>query len=135
MFLLVSWQTKGLPFISSQRCCVKKGALKILRNSQENICVRVLFLIKLFQKLFQNTTSTQVFSCAFKKYLRRSFFIEHLMWLLLTLLQFFSEVKSSHSEYNFNLVFTEISLSQSKNYKPTVYEASPIFLKIQIFDL
>ena len=53
-----------------QRCSVKKMFLKISQNSQENICVRVSFLIKL--------------QVNFSKFSRTLFFIEHLRWLLLT---------------------------------------------------
>ena len=55
----------------ARRCSVKKVFLEISQNSQENICARVSFVIKL-QAL------AQVFS-----FLRTAFLSEHLRWLLL----------------------------------------------------
>ena len=43
-------------------CSVKKMLLEISQNSQENICARVSFLIKLQAK---KETLAQVFSCEF----------------------------------------------------------------------
>ena len=52
---------------SHHRCSVKKVLLKILRNSQENICARVSFLIKL-----------QVSGCEFCKNWKNTFFTKHI---------------------------------------------------------
>ena len=51
--------------------------LGIPKNSQENTCVRVSFLIKL-------QASVQVFSCEFYEISKDTFFTEHLRWLLLS---------------------------------------------------
>ena len=52
----------------AQMCSVKKLFLEISQNSQENICLRVSFLIKLQAEtcnLLKKDTLTQVFSCEF----------------------------------------------------------------------
>ena len=70
----------------------KKGVLKHLQNSQENTCVRVSFLIKLEAiglrpaTLFKNRLWHWCFPANFAKFLRTSFIIEHLWWLLLKIL-------------------------------------------------
>ena len=57
-----------------QRCSVKKVFLEISQDSQENTCVRVSFSIKLCHvSLFHLSQSP-------------FFFIEHLWWLLLSML-------------------------------------------------
>ena len=58
-----------------QRCSVTKLFLEISQNSQENTCARVPFLLK--KRLWH-----RCFPVNFVKFLRTSFFIEHL-WLLL----------------------------------------------------
>ena len=63
----------------AQRCSVKKVFLEISQNSKENTCVRVPFLIK--RRLWR-----RCFSVNFEKFLRTTFFTEHLSWLLLQLL-------------------------------------------------
>ena len=56
----------------SLRCTAKKMFLKVLRNSQENTCVRVSFLItRIFAK---NEILAQVFSCEFCKIFKNTFF-------------------------------------------------------------
>ena len=65
------------PTAVAWRCLVKKVFLKIPRNSQENTCIRVSFLIKL-KRLWHNC-----FLVNFAKFLGTTFFIEHLQWLLL----------------------------------------------------
>ena len=80
--------------------------LKISQNSQENNCARVSFLVKLQAKhtqtirrqfadelfkcfwpgtLLKKKLWHRCFSVNFVKFLRTSFFIEHLWWLLLSL--------------------------------------------------
>ena len=54
----------------------KKMFLKILLNSQENICAKVSFLIKFFKK----ETLLQMVSCEFCENFKNTFFIEHLWW-------------------------------------------------------
>ena len=60
----------------TQSCSAKKMYLEILQNSQENICARVSFLIKLQATQTYNFTKketlVQVFSCVFP------FLTEHL---------------------------------------------------------
>ena len=59
----------------AQRCSVKMVFLEISQNSQENICVRVSFLIKSFlnKRLWH-----WCFPVNFAKFLRRPFLTEHL---------------------------------------------------------
>ena len=52
--------------ISSRRNSVKKMLLEILKNSQENTCARVSFLIKL-------KAEVQVFSCEFCEISKNTF--------------------------------------------------------------
>ena len=52
--------------------------LKISLNSQENICARVNFLIKLQDNFIKKETLAQVFSCEYCKIFKSTFFIEHL---------------------------------------------------------
>ena len=61
-----------------RRFSVKKMLLKILQNSQENICARVSFLI-----VIKKETLAQVFSCEFYETFKSNLFIGHLRWLLL----------------------------------------------------
>ena len=67
-------------------CSVKKAFLEILQNSLENACARVSFLKK---RLWH-----RCFPVNFAKFLRTSFLIEHLRWLLLTF-------QSESTLYNF----------------------------------
>ena len=55
----------------------KKVFLKISQNSQENTCTRVSFYKKL-KRLWH-----RCFPVNFTKFLRTSFLLEHLRWLLL----------------------------------------------------
>ena len=59
----------------------KKVFLEILQNSQENICARVSFSIKLQAsglQLNKKEILAQVFSCEFCKISKNTFFTEHL---------------------------------------------------------
>ena len=59
-----------------KRCSVKKVLLKISQNSQENISVRVTFLINLQAKacnFIKKETLAQVFSCEFCKFSKNTF--------------------------------------------------------------
>ena len=70
-----------------QRCSVKKVFLEILQNSQENTCARDSFLIKLQARpatLLKKSLWHRCFPVNFAKLLRTPFFIEHLWWLLVT---------------------------------------------------
>ena len=51
--------------VVAQTCSVKKVYLEISQNSQENICARVSFLIKLACNFIKKETLAQVFSCEF----------------------------------------------------------------------
>ena len=64
---------------SHRRCSVKKVFLEISRNSQENTCARVSFLIKLQAafNLIKKDTLVQVFSCEFYEISKNTFFTEH----------------------------------------------------------
>ena len=55
-----------------KRCSVKKVFLEISQNSQENICVRVSFLIKLF--FIKKEALAQAFSCEFCEISKNIFF-------------------------------------------------------------
>ena len=70
----------------AQTCSVKKVFLEILQNSQESTCARVSFLIKLQAlpaSLLKKRLWRRCFPLNFAKFLRTSFFREHLWWLLL----------------------------------------------------
>ena len=72
------------------RCIVKKVLSEISQNSQENICVRVSFLIKLqtwVLQLFKKETLAQMFSGEFCKIFKNIFFTKHLQWLALCILR------------------------------------------------
>ena len=69
-----------------QRCSVKKVFLGISQNSQENICARVSFLIKLQARplaLLKKRLWQMCFTVNFAKFLRTPFLAEHLCWLFL----------------------------------------------------
>ena len=68
-------------------CSVKKVFKEISQNSQENICDRVSFLIKLQPEpatLFKKRLWHRCFPVNFAKFLRTPFLTEHLQWLLLS---------------------------------------------------
>ena len=70
----------------SWRCSVKNAFLKILQNPQKNTFARIFFLIKLQAlglQLYPTETLAQVFSRKFSEIFKKTFFIEHLPWLLL----------------------------------------------------
>ena len=58
-----------------RRCSVKEVFLEISQNSQENTCVRVLFLIK-------KRLRYRCFPVNFAKFLITLFLMEHLWWML-----------------------------------------------------
>ena len=66
-------------------CSVKKVFLWISQNSQENTCAAVSFLIKLQRPatLIKKKLWYRCFPVNFVKFLRTSFCIEHLCWLIL----------------------------------------------------
>ena len=76
--------THGLIYRSSHwRCSVKKMFLEILQNSQENICARVSFLIKLQACNFiKKQALVQVFPVNFAKFLRTPF-LQNTSWRVL----------------------------------------------------
>ena len=65
-----------------QMCSIKKVFLKILQNSQENACARVLFFIKLHAStcnfIKKEALLHRYFLVNFTKFLRTPFFTEHL---------------------------------------------------------
>ena len=77
----------------ARRCSVKKVFLDISQNSQENTCVKVSFLIKLQASglrpatLLKKRLWRRCFPVNLAKFLRTTFLIEHLRWLLLTILK------------------------------------------------
>ena len=70
-----------------RRCSVIKVVLKNFQNSQENICARASFWIKLQTwsptTLLKYKLWSRCFPVNFAKFLRKPFFIEHLRWTLL----------------------------------------------------
>ena len=69
-----------------RRCSVEQVFLKISQNSQENTCPRVSFLLKLQAPpatLLKKRIWSRCFPVNFAKFLRTTFFIEHIWWLLL----------------------------------------------------
>ena len=77
----VQWQ-------SSRGVLIIKAFLKISQISQENTCVEVSFLIKLQDYNFiRKETHAQVFPLDISKLLRTPFFIDHLPWLLLSVIR------------------------------------------------
>ena len=68
---------------------LRKG-VAILQNSQENICARASFLIKL-QTLLKKTLA-QVFSCEFCKISKNNFFTEH-VWATASKVYFILRVR------------------------------------------
>ena len=64
--------------VVAQTCSVKKVYLEISQNSQENICARVSFLIKLACNFIKKETLAQVFSCEFCEISKNTIFTEHL---------------------------------------------------------
>ena len=74
---------------SHQRCSVKKVFLEFSQHSQENICSRVSFLIKLQTwclipaALLKKRLWNWCFPVNFLKFLRITFLTEHFWWLLL----------------------------------------------------
>ena len=74
----------------------KKIFLKNLQISQENICTRVPFFIKLQAwpaTLLKKDLWHRCFSVKFAKFLRTSFFMEHLRWLHLSIQKEFDNFK------------------------------------------
>ena len=71
--------------VVAHRCSVKKVFLEVLQNSQGNVCARVSFLIKLQAPitLLKKRLWHRCFPVNFTKFLRTTFFTEHLWWLLL----------------------------------------------------
>ena len=64
----------------------KKVFTEISQNSQENTCARISFLIKLQTRLqlyFKKRFWRRCFPVNFEKFLRTTFFTEHVLWLLL----------------------------------------------------
>ena len=81
----------------SQGCSVKKVFLEISRNSQENTCGRVSFLLK--KRLWH-----RCFPLNFAEFLRTSFFTKQLRWLLVAVTKIinFSDALTSqiHGHYD-----------------------------------
>ena len=74
----------------------KKMFLQNLQISQENICTRVPFFIKLQAwpaTLLKKDLWHRCFSVKFGKFLRTSFFMEHLRWLHLSIQKEFDNFK------------------------------------------
>ena len=63
---------------SHRRCFVKNLFLEISQNSQENICARDSFLIKLQANFVKKESLAQIFFCGFCEISKNTFFTEHL---------------------------------------------------------
>ena len=74
-----------------------KVFFEIPQNSQENTCARVSFLIKLQASgsfnFIKKETLAQVFSVIFCEIFKKPFFIEHLWWLILDIVDEILHVK------------------------------------------
>ena len=81
MVIFTEEMLNGKPQFSEEivwRCSLKKIFLKISRNSQENTCARVYFLICWYSRRrqawgLQKETLAQVFSCEFCKMFKKTF--------------------------------------------------------------
>ena len=81
MVIFTEEMLNGKPQFSEEvvwRCSFKKIFLKISRNSQENTCARVYFLICWYSRRrqawgLQKETLAQVFSCEFCKMFKKTF--------------------------------------------------------------
>ena len=65
-----------------RRCSIKKVFLKISQNSPENASAKASFLANL-QAFLKKETLVQFFQVNIEKFLKNTFFMEHLRWLLL----------------------------------------------------
>ena len=65
---------------SHQRCSMKNMLLKISKNSQENNCARVSFLIK--DNFIEKKAVAQMLPMSFEKFLRTPF-LQNTSWRLL----------------------------------------------------
>ena len=90
--LLVLLKTSYHATKYNYRCSVKYVFLEMSRNSQENACARVSFLIKLqalgplSSNFIKKEALAQVLSCEiYAKFLIKPFLTEHLRWLFLTI--------------------------------------------------
>ena len=77
------YKVSRIGFTSShRRCSIKKVAFPVIsKNSQENSCARVTFLIKLKVSacsFIKKETLAEVFSCEFCKIFKNTLFAEHL---------------------------------------------------------
>ena len=80
----VKFPDKNTSPSNHQRCSIKQVFLEISQNSQENICTRASFLIKLqVCNFIRKRLWHRCFPVNFVRFLRTPFFIEHLWWLLI----------------------------------------------------
>ena len=77
--------------VVGRRCSVEKVFKEIFKNSMENTCARVSFLIKNF--IIKKRLWHRCFPVNFAKFLRTPSFTEHLRWLLLKMRQFITKYK------------------------------------------
>ena len=89
---------------SHRRRSIKTGVLKISKNSQENTCARVSFLIKLQDacNFIKKETLVHAFSCEFLEIFKITFLTEH-----------FWTIASSLSRYHIHL-YSEAYLENSR---------------------
>ena len=101
-----------------QRCSVKKVFLEISQNSQENICTRVSFLIKLQASdpatLLKKRLWHRCFPVSFLKFLRTPFFIKHLWQLLLKHNVTMQTTAEFASNWTANIKASEYPFKQSR---------------------
>ena len=110
------------------RRCFVKNFLEILQNSPENTCTRVSFLTKL-QTLVTNS-GTDVFLWILPNFLRTPFYIEHIRWLLLDIVQIYQGLKGVLSDLR-KFFVTE---SFSKMMKNAFHFTLKAFFILKIFN-
>ena len=84
---------------------IKKVFLKILLNSQKNICFKISFWIKLLvfraYIFIQKATPSQNFYCEFCEILKNSFFTQHLQATRGMSVTFLKHISPTHSTFNY----------------------------------
>ena len=122
-----------------QRCSIKKLFSEISQNSQENICARVSFLIKLQTSatLLKRRLWRRCFPVNFAKFLRTTLFTEHLRWLLLQKIIrlftciFLSFFQTSFKKMHQNCLFDIMELGRLCYFFTTVINGHCIAVALQ----
>ena len=88
----LQWQQQQFADGSQNRCSEKV----------RNICMKAAMFEPLFNKHFYKEIAAQMFSCKYCKIFKNSFFTEHLLWLLLQVLQ---KKDAPKNFANFNIMY------------------------------